>query len=205
MTTLILIRHGYVEGISPERFRGLTELHLTEIGLKQASATRDRIVESWKLEAIYSSPLVRCLKTGQIIGEPMGLRPVVISELRDIDYGDWQGRLFAEVEAQWPDLMRTWRTAPQKARIPGAETLEAVHKRVTRWLESILVTTKDRTVAIIGHDSVNRVLLLHVLGLPLERYWHLRQSPCCINVIECNENGFYLEAVNETFHLRGLE
>ncbi len=134
----------------------------------------------------------------------MGLRPVALAELRDIDYGEWQGRLTADVEAQWPDLMRTWRKAPHKARIPGGETLQAVHERVTRGLQLILDAGKDRTVAIIGHDSVNRVLLLHFLGLPLERYWHLKQSPSCINGIECKQDGFYLDAMNETFHLRRI-
>jgi probable phosphoglycerate mutase len=54
----------------------------------------------------------------------------------------------------------------------------------------------------VGHDSVNRVILLHALQLPLSRYWRLAQRPCAINEIDFSENGFVVQTVNETHHLR---
>ena len=68
MTKLILVRHGHVEGISPERFRGRAELPLTETGHREADATAKRIAASWRPAAIYTSPLGRSVETGAQCG-----------------------------------------------------------------------------------------------------------------------------------------
>ena len=91
MTKLILVRHGHVEGISPERFRGRAELPLTDTGRREAEATAARIAANWRPAAVYTSPLGRCVETGAAIGKAVGLTPSVVLRLNDIDYGDWQG------------------------------------------------------------------------------------------------------------------
>jgi len=55
---------------------------------------------------------------------------------------------------------------------------------------------------LVGHDSVNRVMLLHALGLPVSRYWRLEQNPCAINEIEFSADGFTVLSMNETYHLK---
>src|ERR1700730_7669558 len=75
MTKVILFRHGHVEGISPERFRGRADLALTPQGLRQAEATMRRIEASWTPAALYASPLSRCRATAEAIGGPCGLTP----------------------------------------------------------------------------------------------------------------------------------
>src|SRR2546423_2768297 len=70
MTKLILVRHGHVEGISPERFRGRAELPLTETGRREAAATAARIAASWRPAAIYTSPTGCCIATGAADGKP---------------------------------------------------------------------------------------------------------------------------------------
>ena len=91
MTKIILVRHGHVEGISPERFRGRADLALTPEGLRQAEATARRIEASWTPAALYASPLSRCRTTAEAIGRPFGLTPTPVPGLVDIDYGEWQG------------------------------------------------------------------------------------------------------------------
>ncbi|HYZ41819.1 MAG TPA: histidine phosphatase family protein, partial [Stellaceae bacterium] len=90
MTKIILVRHGHVEGISPERFRGRADLALTAAGRRQAEATARRIQATWTPVAVYTSPLSRCRATGEAIGRPFGLSPQPIEGLIDIDYGKWQ-------------------------------------------------------------------------------------------------------------------
>jgi len=75
MTKMILVHHGHVEGISPERFRGRADLALTPGGRRQAEATARRVQANWTLAALYASPLSRCLKTAEAIGKPFGLTP----------------------------------------------------------------------------------------------------------------------------------
>jgi broad specificity phosphatase PhoE len=104
MATIVLTRHGHVEGIDPPRFRGRTELALTERGRKQVHATARRISTGWTIDAVYTSPMERCIATGQAIAAMASVEGRVLDLLNDIDYGDWQGRTHGEVRAMSPEL-----------------------------------------------------------------------------------------------------
>jgi probable phosphoglycerate mutase len=202
MTKIILVRHGHVEGISPERFRGRADLMLTAEGLRQAEATAHRIHANWAPVAVYASPLGRCQATAAAIARPFGLSPVTLDGLVDIDYGEWQGLTPDEVRARWPGPLETWYRAPDWAAIPGGETLQQVLTRTVSALRDVIGRHPGDTVVLVGHDSVNRVTLLHALGLPGSRYWRLGQQPCAINEIEFSADGFTVLSMNETYHLK---
>jgi phosphoserine phosphatase len=202
MTKLLLVRHGHVEGISPERFRGRAELKLTATGRREAELTAARIAASWRPAAIYTSPMGRCVDTGAAIAKPFGLTPSAMPGLNDIDYGEWQGLTTDEARARWSDELDTWYRHPDWAAIPRGETLQQVLSRAVAALREVLHRHGDDTVVLVAHDSVNRVLLLHALELPLSRYWHIKQSPCAINEIDFGEGGFVIHSVNQTDHLR---
>jgi probable phosphoglycerate mutase len=119
MTKLILVRHGHVEGISPERFRGRADLPLTETGRREAEATAKYIAASWRPAAIYTSPMGRCVDTGAAIGKALGLTPSVVLRLNDIDYGDWQGLTRDEAHARWPAEIDLWYAHPDWAALPN--------------------------------------------------------------------------------------
>jgi broad specificity phosphatase PhoE len=69
MTKIVLTRHGHVEGIKPERFRGRQNLSLTARGRAEAQVVAKRIASGWMPHAIYTSPLERCLVTGAEISK----------------------------------------------------------------------------------------------------------------------------------------
>src|SRR5258705_9769132 len=73
MTKIILVRHGHVEGIDPPRFRGQTDVELSELGMRQARETARHIRACWSPVAVYTSPLRRCVATGQAISEATGI------------------------------------------------------------------------------------------------------------------------------------
>jgi phosphoserine phosphatase len=202
MTKVILVRHGYVEGISPERFRGRADLMLTSEGRRQAEATARRISRSWAPASIYTSPLDRCRATAEAIGMPLGLSPHALEGLIDIDYGQWQGLTPDEVRGRWPGLLETWYRAPHWAAIPGGETLQAVLSRAVSALRDVIGRHPRDTVVVVAHDSVNRVILLHALELPLSCYWRLGQDPCAISDIDFAHDGFTVRSINETYHLQ---
>lgn len=201
MTKLILVRHGHVEGISPERFRGRADLPLTETGRREAEATAKYIAASWRPAAIYTSPMGRCVDTGAAIGKALGLTPSVVLRLNDIDYGDWQGLTRDEAHARWPAEIDLWYAHPDWAALPNGESLQQVLARVVSTVRDIVRRRPDDTVVLVAHDSVNRVLLLHALELPLSRYWRIKQSPCCINELDCGPHGFTIHSINRTGHL----
>lgn len=204
MTTIILTRHGHVDWIAPERFRGRAELPLSELGKRQAEALASRVAEGWKPDAIYTSPLSRCVHMGEAIGRATGLQPRPLDALADTDYGLWQGRTHEEVRASWPDELRLWLEAPDLAVIPAGETLAAVLVRAINVLQVVLHKHQGQTIVLVGHDSINRILLLHALGMPLSRYWRIKQAPCCLNEIEIQDTVFTVHRVNENHHAAGF-
>lgn len=200
-TTCILVRHGHVEGIDPPRFRGRAELALTELGEHQAAALRDRIAREWSPVAVYASPLGRCMDTGTIIGRARDLAPQPMEGFLDIDYGQWQGLTHEEVHVRWPEAWARWRNMPQTAEIPGGETLQELAARSVRALHDVLNRHRGETVVVVAHDSVNRVVLLHALDLPLQRYRSILQVPCALNVLRFTDRRFTIGTINETGHL----
>ena len=199
--TLVLIRHGHVEGIHPERFRGRIDLALTELGQKQAGITARFVASQWPATSIYASPLARCVNTAKAIGDAQGLPLQELPELIDIDYGKWQGRVRDEVKESEPELFRAWMEQPHLTTIEGAETLQDVQARLARALDHMRRENLGNTVIAVGHDSTNRVFLIMALGLSLASYWHLQQDPCAINVLRFGADGFRVVALNETAHL----
>jgi len=201
-TTIVLVRHGHVEGIDQPRFRGRMHLQLTSVGLQQAEQASEYIGRiAPHPRAIYSSPLTRCVTTGAIIGRHSGLAPIPEEGLIDFDYGVWQGRLIADVKHDSPDAVLQWFKEPDRAVIPSGETLQAMSERVVKTLAEIVQKGAGEAVVIVGHDSVNRAILLHALGLPLNRYWHLRQDPGAVSRLEFEDEDWRICSLNESAHL----
>ncbi|AOY95953.1 histidine phosphatase family protein [Pseudomonas sp. ZM23] len=202
-TKLILTRHGHVDWIAPERFRGRADLALSNLGERQAKMLSERIASSWKPDMIYTSPLSRCVHTGAAISQATGARAEPLADLMDTDYGQWQGLTHEEVRSRWPSEFHDWFHTPELAAIPNGETLAAVLVRSVHVLQFVLKKHADQTIVLVGHDSTNRVILMHALGLSLSRYWRIKQEPCCINEIAIDDGVFTIHRINETHHLVG--
>lgn len=203
---IMLTRHGEVEGISPPRFRGRMELALTERGQRQAGALGLALAEQCKPAAVYTSPLQRCRDTGAAIATACGLSAQVQAGIDDFDYGEWQWKTHEEARTQFPRDFALWKQTPQWMRFPGGESLQAVALRTADALRQLLTRHAHDTVVLVAqHDSVNRVILLQALDLPLSAYWRIEQSPCCINELELSAGGHVgIARINDTSHLRGV-
>jgi phosphoserine phosphatase len=206
MTKLLLTRHGHVEGIDPERFRGRIDLPLTPLGREQARTVARYIAAQWQPTAIFSSQMSRCVTTANEIGYACGLEPQVLDGLNDVDYGEWQWKTYEDVQLSWPMQYDTWRRAPHLVRFPGGDSLQDLVARTAEALRVTLTSylSRDDIVVLVGHDSVNRALLLQLLDQPLSAYWRLAQSPCSISEIDIVDSEIKIKSVNETQHLRGV-
>jgi broad specificity phosphatase PhoE len=206
MTVILLVRHGHVEGIKPERFRGRADLVLTETGERQAELLALRIASQWAPSSIHTSPLRRCVATGAAIAGACGVPSEPLGGLIDLDYGAWQSRTYEDARASDPGLFEAWLTTPNLVRFPNGESLQDVATRTASVLRFVLSRNAADTVVLVGHDSVNRVMLTQILDLPLSAYWRFAQSPCCINEIEATGSSFQLRRMNDTAHLEiGLD
>jgi probable phosphoglycerate mutase len=126
---VLLIRHGETEWNRVERFRGRADVELNATGLAQAVAVARRLRSEGSADAVYSSPLQRGWQTAEPIAAAFGLQVQPLDGLLDIDYGQWQGLSPAEAASRYPDVFALWLNAPDRAAIPGGETLGQVRSR----------------------------------------------------------------------------
>ena len=204
MTKVLLIRHGHVEGIEPQRFRGRADLPLTRRGQIQAQAVARRIASEWSATALYTSPMQRCIATGAAIGQACGLEPRTLDDLNDIHYGAWQYKTYEDMKDADPQLFAAWFATPHLVRFPEGDSLQDLLARSADALRFVLEMHADETVVLVAHDSTNRALLLQLVDQPLSAYWRIRQAPCCLNEIELRAGRVAILGINETQHLRGL-
>jgi phosphoserine phosphatase len=204
MTKILLTRHGHVEGIHPERFRGRQQLELTPRGRKEAAAVAARIAGAWRPAKIYTSPMARCVATGAAIAQSTGAPAEICADLNDIDYGAWQFKTFEAAKADDPVLYAAWLATPELIRFPNGEALQDLAARAANVLRFVLARHAGDTIVLVGHDSVNRALLMQCLGMPLSAYRRIAQEPCCLNEIDIDGGTIRVVRVNETHHLDGL-
>ncbi len=204
MVKILLTRHGHVEGIAPERFRGREPLALTARGRAEAAAVAKRIAGAWQPDFIYTSPMGRCVETGAAIAKACGMTAQICDDLNDLDYGAWQFKTFADAKAQNLTRFAAWLATPHLVRFPGGESLQELAARITNVVRMVLARHSDETIVLVGHDSVNRALLLSFLDLPLSAFWRIVQAPCCLNEIDVDGTATCIRSINETFHLGAI-
>jgi broad specificity phosphatase PhoE len=204
VTKILLIRHGHVEGIKPERFRGRADLALTEHGKAQAELVARRVAWAWRPSAVYTSPMQRCVATAAAIAKACGVASAVLEELADLDYGTWQFTSYEEARVRDPELFAKWFATPHLVRFPDGESLQDLAARAADALRYILVWHVDDTVVLVSHDSFNRVLFTQLLDQSLASYWRLAQDPCCLNEIDLTQGQVRVLRINEAHHLQGL-
>lgn len=202
MTRIVLTRHGHVEGIDPPRFRGRADLPLSKRGELQAEVLAVRLAGVEHPTAIYSGPLGRCLRTAGILGRSWTIEPQSTPSLQDLDYGDWQGQAHAEIE---PEQLSLWYSTPDRVRFPHGESLQDMALRAADLLRMLAQRHPRDTVLLVGHASVNRVLLLELLRMPLSSYWSLTQSPCNYTVVDVAEKSTTALVLNDVAHLAHID
>jgi phosphoserine phosphatase len=204
LTKILLIRHGHVEGIKPERFRGRADVPLTRRGVLEAKAVSQRIASTWQPIRVYTSPLQRCIDTGAAVASACAVDTEVLDALSDIDYGAWQWKTYDDVRRSEPDQFALWCASPHLMRFPDGESFQELVARSAEALRFAFGHHSGDTVVLVAHDSVNRAMLLQLLDQPLSAYWRLAQEPCCINEIDVAGGRVQVIRVNETGHLVGI-
>jgi probable phosphoglycerate mutase len=99
------------------------------------------------------------------------------------------------------EAFRLWHTAPHLMRFPKGESLQDVLARTSDALRTVLARHRTDTVVMVGHDSVNRALLLQLLDQPLAAYWKLVQDPCTLNEVVVDPDRIQVLRLNDTSHL----
>jgi len=167
-TTLWLIRHAEVEERYLSVFGGRIDMELSQRGHQQSVALA-RYLHGKPLDAIYASPMKRVRQTlAPLLGNGAP-KPVVVDELREVDFGDWTGLSWTEVKAKYGVSAFAWLDQLECAGIRNAESTRTFRSRIEPCLRQILAQHCGHQVAIFCHGGVIRMLLAILLEWPLPR------------------------------------
>jgi len=186
VTTLYLIRHGATEGDQEKRYKGSIDVPLSEKGTQQIKKTAEFIcaaLGSSSLSAVYTSPLARALRSAEILASPFGLQPSVVVDLRERHFGIWEGMTLNEISEKYPDEFKAWASNPLEHSPRGGESTLQVRDRLIPTYEEIIARHPGESIAIAGHGGVNRIVLCHVLGIPLEHLFRVEQDNAAVNIV----------------------
>ncbi len=184
---VVLVRHGQTEWSLSGQHTGTTDIPLTDQGRVQAEALGARLA-GWRFERVLSSPLSRALDTCRLAG--MGERAEITDDLREWDYGEYEGRRTVDVREERPGW-GLWVDG-----VPGGETVEEVGRRADRVVEAARATSGD--VALFAHGHVLRVVAARWIGLPPDHGRLLALSTASISVLGWERETAVLERWNES-------
>jgi alpha-ribazole phosphatase len=194
-TRLIIVRHPEPDASAHGRCYGRLDVALSASGRKHAEDI-GRAIASLGVEAVYASPLRRSLETARLVGERLGLEPRERPDLRELDFGELEGRTYDEIAASEPALYRRWMETPTAVRFPRGESYADLHARVGNVLAQIRQAHPDSVVALVAHGGVNRVLLAIALGLRGDEVFGIEQNYGGVSVVDWFEEAAVVHVVN---------
>jgi len=204
MTSIYLVRHGQTAWNREEIFRGRTDVPLDETGLKQAELAGEYF-KGMEINAIYSSPLSRASQTAQKIAQFHNLKVQPLPGIIDMSFGDWEGRQHQEIREKDSKTYRQWVEEPDLVRLPGGEGLDDVRVRSMAALEEVIRKHPEKTLVLVSHRVICKVLICAILNLDNSHFWQITQDTTAINLIQYRKGKYILSLMNETCHLKPLK
>jgi broad specificity phosphatase PhoE len=202
MTRVYLIRHGQTVWNLERRYQGHLDSPLTELGRDQMRRLA-AVLAAEPVRAVYTSPLHRCRWGASHIASHHALHPIVEPGLIEINHGVLDGLRVDEMEQHVGALVRRWWHDPAGVTIPGGETLREARDRAYGAFRRIVESHPGDTVVVVAHGGVNKLILLTILGAPLDSYFRLQQHNGTINLIEYRDPlGPQVVAINDTCYLK---
>lgn len=205
-TRFYLIRHGETEWNSRGIYQGLTDIPLSEEGEKQALCLGKRFENtSIKLDAVYSSPLQRAIKTAESIANAKGLSVVPEQHFKEINFGEWEGHNVKQLTEKYGKSYTDFYERPFSHTFPGEGSFTLVKERSVEGFYQLLEKHKGQSVAIVSHGGVLRVLIMALMDMDETFYKKMWLSNTSITTIDVSENGkMVLLTLNDFAHLETM-
>jgi alpha-ribazole phosphatase len=198
MKRLFLIRHGTTESPGGERFYGSTDLPLSKEGRRQAERLAARL-SSVNVNMIFTSPLERALATTRTIAAKNKISFNIIEGLSEVDFGEWEGLSFEEIQARYPDESEKWLNDPWIFNFPGGESVPDFKARVIRSLQKNIGFEGD--LVIISHGGTLRVLISYLGGIEENEIFRYPLDCAGITILELKGMKSNILVLNDTTHL----
>lgn len=184
VTTIDLIRHG--EPVGGRKYRGQIDDPLSEKGWTQM---RNAVGDACPWEGVVSSTLSRCAAFAQELSQRHALPLAFDERLKEIGFGAWEGRTAAELQREHPDAFARFFDDPVAHRPAGAEALPEFRDRVIGAWGDVLDHHVGKHILLVGHADVIRMVIRHVLDMPLARMFRIHVGNASITRIGVDARG----------------
>jgi probable phosphoglycerate mutase len=201
---VVLLRHGDTR-LSPERrFSGVgtADLSLSAAGRDQARrAAGSALLKGVAFAEVLASPLTRCQETARIVADALDVSVVVDPDLREMDFGLWEGMTFDQVQDRYPEDLRRWRGSAEATPTGSSETFAAVLERMASVAERFAARYAGASVLAVTHITPIKALVAHALGAPPSALFRMELSSACFSRITYNGGEASVRLLNDTSHL----
>ena len=198
---LFLVRHGMtpVTGVRLAGWR--PGIHLSDTGRAQADGLPARF-EGVPLDAIYSSPIDRCVETAKPLAAARKLRLRTRETIGEVRYGEWEYKPLKTISKTklWGEIM----AHPSEGRFPGGEAIRETQARAVAAVATIAEQHSRETVAVFTHADIVKMVLAHYTGLHLDLYARLAVAPASVSALWIGAGGPRTLTVNDTGSLGSL-
>jgi alpha-ribazole phosphatase/probable phosphoglycerate mutase len=180
---LVLVRHAETEESARGRCYGSLDVGLSDTGGIQCT----RLAQAFAAEpisAVASSPRIRAIETAQSIAEGHGVDVRVDPDLKELDFGELEGRTYDEIAVSMPDLYAAWMTQPTRVRFPGGEGYPDLERRALRAVRKLRQELPDGTIVVVTHGGIVRAILADVLGIPDDRIFRIAVDPASLSIVD---------------------
>lgn len=180
---IVLVRHGEPAETARGRCYGRLDVGLSENGRRQIENARE-FLRKFEFSAVYASPRIRARESALIIAEQSDLCCETINDFAEINFGDFEGLAYEEVERRFPESYRIWMETPTKVEFPNGESFAGMKRRVLRAITNLRAARAGETIAVVAHGGVNRIILAHFLRMRDEDIFRLEQNYASVSVID---------------------
>ncbi|MGW2235400.1 bifunctional RNase H/acid phosphatase [Streptomyces sp. NPDC001759] len=203
--TFVLLRHGETPLTPQKRFSGSggTNPALSEVGREQAERVGAALARRGTVQAIVASPLARTRETAAIVARHLGLEVSVEDEIRETDFGAWEGLTFGEVRERYPDDLDRWLADPTVEPSGGGESFAATATRIAAARDKLVAAYAGRTVLLVSHVTPIKTFIQLALGAPPESLFRMELSAASLSAVAYYADGnASVRLFNDTSHLR---
>ncbi|MCX7691842.1 MAG: histidine phosphatase family protein [Tepidimonas taiwanensis] len=201
VTRILAIRHGETAWNRDARIQGQLDIPLNDTGRWQAERTAAALAGE-PIEAVYASDLARARETAAAIARARGLPLQTHTGLRERHFGAFQGRTWAELEREHPDVVRAWKARVPDFAPPGGESLLELRARVEGTFAELAARHPGAQIVVVAHGGVLDILYRAATGVDLQapRAWAMGNA-AIHRVLWTADSGFALLSWGDTRHL----
>lgn len=208
MTEILLIRHGETAWNAVRRLQGHLDVALNAEGMRQAGALARAIADE-KLDAVYSSDLMRARQTAGAIAAPRGMEVILDRGLRERCYGAFEGMLYAEIGTRYPEAYAAWKARDIDARFPAgvhvAETMREFAERTVKTILRIVAEGRHGKIAVVCHGGVLECAYRAALGMDFAQARDFDIFNASINRFASDGQALQLLQWGDVAHLEELD